>query len=233
MRISPVQHDLSILENAGSAALIGVDEAGRGALAGPVVAAATYVPRPFLVEGSGLPEVRKVNDSKRLSAIDRCCVAEQCQEWQSAAGVLHCTGLASVAEIEELNILGATRLAMARALEGLFRAAGVAGAWPAQLLLVDGRPMRGLGHHHTALVGGDGLSFAIGLASILAKVKRDQLMSELDRSYPCYGFAGHKGYGVAAHRKAIIEHGPCEHHRPLFLRKIVDEQRQQELGLKC
>jgi ribonuclease HII len=175
----------------------GVDEAGRGPLAGPVVAAAVILPEGFELEG--LDDSKKLNHAKREELFEmitgnpdiRFAIAE-----------------ASSQEIGHLNILRATHLAMSRALEGLKEN----GHHPAHAL-VDGLPAKGLPVEQTALVGGDGLSLSIAAASILAKVTRDRIMEELDREFPQYGFAIHRGYATADHLAMLRIHGPCPHHR--------------------
>jgi ribonuclease HII len=186
----------------------GVDEAGRGPLAGPVVAAAVILPSDLASAG--------FDDSKTLSAARR----EQLFGFlTSHAEVLWATGEASVEEIDRLNILRATHLAMARAIAALPREPGH--------VLVDGRPVRGLPVPHTAVVGGDGLSVSIAAASIMAKVTRDRLMMELDADYPQYGFARHKGYGVPGHLEALRRHGPSPAHRRSFA-PVAQAQRAPE-----
>lgn len=196
--------DLWELENelydSGIATLCGVDEAGRGPLAGPVCAAAVILPRGLVIPG--------LNDSKKLSEKRREAlygeITQKALHWAVA--------FASVEEIESLNILGATYLAMNRAISGL-------GVEP-ELALIDGNRAKGVEHNCRCVVGGDGKCADIAAASIIAKVTRDRLMYELDEKYPGYGFAKHKGYGTAAHYAAIRELGPCEAHRPSFLRKM-------------
>lgn len=175
----------------------GVDEAGRGPLAGPVVAAAVILPRDHA--GLGL------DDSKKLTARRR---ESLCSALTSDPGVRWAVAEASVPEIDRLNILRATHLAMARAVTLLHPAATHA--------LVDGLPVTGLPVPHTALVGGDGLSWSIAAASIIAKVTRDRLMLGLDAQFPQYGFARHKGYGVREHLEALRLHGPSPVHRRSF-----------------
>ena len=175
----------------------GIDEAGRGPLAGPVVAAAVILPEGFRIEG--------LDDSKKLPASRR---ERLFAALTSDSRVRHATGLAEAVEIDELNILRATHLAMRRALEALPTRAAHA--------LVDGLPVRGLPVPHTAIVGGDGLSVSIAAASIIAKVTRDRLMTEFDARYPEYGFARHKGYGVREHLEALRRHGPSPIHRHTF-----------------
>lgn len=175
----------------------GVDEAGRGPLAGPVVAAAVILPAGFVLEG--------LDDSKKLN--------HELRErlYLSLTGnteVRYAIAEGSSEEIGQLNILRATHLAMRRALEGLKQL-----GHPPVHALIDGLPVKGLPVEQTALVGGDGLSLSIAAASILAKVTRDRIMDELDREFPQYGFARHRGYGTADHLAKLREHGPCPHHR--------------------
>jgi ribonuclease HII len=181
----------------GISLVAGVDEAGRGPLAGPVIAAAVILPPDFALDG--------LNDSKKLTAKKR----ESFHATLTTRTEIHwAVGAASVEEIDTLNILRATHLAMARAVEALPTKPDHA--------LVDGLPVRGLPVDHTALVSGDALSVTIAAASIIAKVTRDRLMVELDAQYPQYGFARHKGYGVREHLAALRHHGPCPVHRRSF-----------------
>ena len=196
--------DLWELENElydyGISTLCGVDEAGRGPLAGPVCAAAVMLPRGIVIDG--------LNDSKKLSEKRR----EQLYGEITAKALHWSVAFASVEEIEELNILGATYLAMNRAIAGL-------GVVP-ELALIDGNRAAGVEYKTRCIVGGDGKCADIAAASIIAKVTRDWLMYQLDRQYPGYGFAKHKGYGTAAHYAAIRELGASPVHRPSFLRKM-------------
>ena len=196
--------DLWELENelydSGISTLCGVDEAGRGPLAGPVCAAAVMLPRGIVIDG--------LNDSKNLSEKRR----EQLYGEITAKALHWSVAFASVEEIEELNILGATYLAMNRAIAGL-------GVVP-ELALIDGNRAAGVEYNTRCVVGGDGKCADIAAASIIAKVTRDWLMYQLDRQYPGYGFAKHKGYGTAAHYAAIRELGASPVHRPSFLRKM-------------
>ena len=182
----------------------GVDEAGRGPLAGPVYAAAVILSPDRPVEG--------LNDSKKLSEKKREALYDVIME----RAVAYCIASASVDEIEELNILGATYLAMTRAVQGLSLAPDLA--------LIDGnRIPPQLGVAAQTIVKGDAQSESIAAASILAKVTRDRVLLELDAQYPQYGFAAHKGYGTAAHTAALKEFGPCPEHRPSFLKKILGD----------
>lgn len=179
----------------------GVDEAGRGPLAGDVYAAAVILPKQFELPG--------LNDSKKLSAKKR----EQLFDSIQAQAVSWCIATASVKEIEELNILNAAMLAMRRAVEGL-------SVSPA-LALVDGNRDPGFVNVPCqTIVGGDGKSASIAAASILAKVARDRYMLELDAQYPQYQFAKHKGYGTKLHYETLKTYGPSPVHRPSFLRKL-------------
>ena len=186
---------------AGSILVAGVDEAGRGPLAGPVVAAAVILDPDRPVDG--------IADSKRLSARNRASVAAAIRH----SALAWCVAWADPAEIDSMNILGATLLAMRRALLGL-------AARPARVL-VDGNrlPAMDFGSWRPdarAVIGGDGTIAAIGAASILAKTVRDGQMLALDRRFPVYGFARHKGYGTREHRERLAEHGPCAWHRRSF-----------------
>jgi ribonuclease HII len=176
--------------------LAGVDEAGRGPLAGPVVAAAVILnPRK---------PIKGLNDSKKLSAKRRDALFDEIHD----KALCLCVAQASVQEIDTLNILRATLLAMQRAVAGLRLA-------PAKVM-VDGNQLPVLPMLCEAVVGGDALIAEISAASILAKVQRDRWCAEVDQTWPAYGFAKHKGYGTAAHLQALQAHGPCELHRKSF-----------------
>jgi ribonuclease HII len=177
--------------------IAGVDEAGRGPLAGPVVAAAVIVPRGFSCPG--------LDDSKKLSASKRESLY---QVLTQDPEVIWSVATAEREEIDRLNILRATHLAMRRAVEAL--------ATRPDHCLIDGLPVRGFPIPHDAIIKGDGLSLSIAAASIIAKVTRDALMREIDREFPQFGFAKHQGYGTKAHLEALRNHGPCRHHRRSF-----------------
>jgi len=196
----PTLHYEEVLWSRGIQPVAGVDEAGRGPLAGPVTAAAVILPQGFSLQG--------LDDSKKLSHQVREGIYVQLTANKS---ILYSVAHASPEEVGHLNILQATWLAMRRALEGLEEN----GHHPAHVL-IDGLPVKGLPVEQTALVGGDGLSLSIAAASILAKVTRDRIMEELDREYPQYGFAKHRGYATAEHLAMLKHHGPCPHHRRGF-----------------
>ena len=180
--------------------LIGIDEAGRGPLAGPVVACACYVPPSLTIYFSD------VNDSKKITAKKR----EEVLARMRHLGVLYGVGFASTREIDRLNILQATFLAMRRACA---KFTGI----PFPLVLVDGpHPVKGLNLRQIAVVDGDAKSLNIAAASIVAKVARDKYMETVDKLYPQYGFAAHKGYGTATHLEALRKYGPCPQHRRSF-----------------
>ena len=184
----------------GAETVCGCDEAGRGPLAGPVVAAAVV-----LAPGT---EISGLDDSKKLSARRR--EALFCEITEKA--VAYSVALASVYEIEKYNILNSALLAMDRAAQTLCVSPSLA--------LVDGNTVRGLSIPARAVVGGDGICPSVAAASVLAKVTRDRLMEHFDKLYPGYGFSAHKGYGTKLHYEALREYGPSPEHRPSFLRKM-------------
>ncbi|MBS6546483.1 MAG: ribonuclease HII [Butyricicoccus pullicaecorum] len=187
----------------GFSAICGIDEAGRGPLAGPVCAAAVIL--PFGCEIDGL------NDSKKLTEKKREALFEVVQERALAYSI----ALVDHKIIDEINILEATFLAMRQAAEGL--------QIPADYALVDGNRSKGLSIPHECVVGGDAKSPSIAAASILAKVTRDRLMLEYAAQYPEYLFEKHKGYGTRAHYEAILAHGASPIHRMTFLKKFYEK----------
>jgi len=175
----------------------GVDEVGRGCLAGPVVAAAC-----ILDCDAEVPD--RLNDSKKLSAKQRGTIAEKLK----ICAVAFAIGVVEAEVIDRINILEASKLAMVKAIEGLDPAA--------DHLLLDAVQLRQLRMPQKAIIKGDSISYSIAAASVLAKVFRDELMTGYDAEFPQYGFAGHKGYGAASHLAALKEHGPCALHRRSF-----------------
>ena len=180
--------------------LCGVDEAGRGPLAGPVCAAAVILPQNCGIEG--LNDSKKLTEKKREALFDVIC----------AAAVSYGIAFATVEEIEEYNILGATFMAMNRAVARLDPVP--------ELALIDGNRNTGIQIPSRCIVGGDGKCADIAAASVLAKVTRDRYMRQMAELYPQYGFEKHKGYGTKAHYEAIRAYGPSPIHRPSFLRKM-------------
>ena len=187
----------------GFTAICGVDEAGRGPLCGPVVAAACILPEGYIPEG--INDSKKLTEKKREKLFDIIC----------ENAVAYCIAEASVEEIDRLNILEADLLAMRRAIEGLSLRADYA--------LIDGNIARDFPIPAKAVVHGDAISPSIAAASILAKVTRDRLCLALDREYPQYGIAKHKGYGTKMHMDALRQYGPSPIHRKQFIRFLEKE----------
>ena len=188
----------------GYTVICGVDEAGRGPLAGPVCAAAVILPRGHQIPG--------LNDSKKLTDKKRRELFPLIKEQAIAYGI----GMASHEEIEEINILQATYLAMERAIAQL--------EGKADMALIDGNRAKDFGMAVRTVVKGDSLSANIAAASVLAKVTRDDLMVEMAKEFPGYGFEVHKGYGTKAHYEALRNMGPCAIHRMTFLKKFYGEK---------
>lgn len=187
----------SALHARGLHRIAGVDEAGRGPLAGPVAAAAVILPPGFTLAG--------LDDSKKLSASKRKALFEKIT---TDSSIRWAVALAESDEIDHLNILRATHLAMRRAVEALPE--------KPDHCLIDGLPVKDFPFPHDAIVKGDSKSLSIAAASIIAKVTRDRIMKELDREFPQFGFAKHQGYGTKGHLEALRIHGPCRHHRRSF-----------------
>ena len=187
----------------GYANICGVDEAGRGPLMGPVCAAAVILPRGLVIEG--------LNDSKKLSEKKREALFTVITGNAVAYGI----GFASAEEIDEINILNASMLAMERAIEAL--------SVKADFALIDGNCKRNIKIPAETVVGGDAKVPSIAAASVLAKVSRDRLCYELDKEYPQYGFAKHKGYGTSEHMETLRRYGPCPAHRKTFLKFLDNE----------
>lgn len=186
----------------GISPVCGVDEAGRGPLAGPVCAAAVILPLELEIEG--LADSKKICEKKREELYS--IIVKEAIAWSVA--------FASAKEIEETNILLATYLAMNRAIAGL--------SVKPVLAIIDGNTARGVTAPNRTVVKGDQKCASVAAASIIAKVTRDRHMRALAERYPEYGFEKHKGYGTKLHKAAILEHGACPEHRPLFLRKICN-----------
>lgn len=201
-----LQHMLEIehsLYEKGYKLICGVDEAGRGPLCGPVVAAAVILKPEDKIEG--------VNDSKKLTEKKREALYDVIMSKALSVGV----GISDVDVIEKVNILNATKLAMKQAIQNL-------NVVP-EYVLIDGNQMIDINIEAQTVVSGDAKSESIAAASIIAKVTRDRMLIEWDKQYPQYGFAKHKGYGTKAHIEAIKEYGLCPIHRPSFCTKFVKE----------
>ena len=187
----------------GFGSICGVDEAGRGPLAGPVYAAAVILPQGLVIEG--------LNDSKKLSEKKRDALYDIIKE----KAIAYSIQMIDAKTIDEINILQATFLAMRTAVENLSVKPDIA--------LIDGNGRPGLSIEERTVIKGDAKSVSIAAASILAKVTRDRYCLEMDKKYPEYAFAQHKGYGTKLHYEKIAEHGICEEHRRTFLKKILGE----------
>lgn len=189
----------------------GTDEAGRGPLAGPVVAGACILPAGLIIEG--LDDSKKLTEKKRERLFAEICEKALC--WSVA--------LSTPEEIDEINILNASLQAMRRAIDGL--------SMRPDFVLVDGNVDRDFQIPAKAVVGGDGIVQSIAAASVLAKVTRDRMCEELDKEYPMYGFAKHKGYPTPAHKLAVYEYGPCPEHRRSFLSFLTRDSAKLEAAL--
>lgn len=187
--------------NNGYNTVCGVDEAGRGPLAGPVFAASVILPNNIIIDG--------INDSKKISEKKREKLFEIIKEKALSYSIAYSTEK----EIDELNILNATLLAMKRAIDGL--------KIKPDIVLIDGNKSPCVNVPTKCIIKGDSKSQSIAAASILAKVSRDRLMRELSNKYPKYQFSKHKGYGTALHRELLKKYGPCSIHRKTFLKKIL------------
>lgn len=224
--------------SAGRKFVVGIDEAGRGCLAGPVCAAAAAIPDTFYADKKYLEFIAELDDSKKLDARARENLYKKLLELKNIGALDFEAAFSDVGEIETLNILGATQLAMKRAAETLneriglnLKAAGtsntlfgeIAADFSRAVLIVDGKPMKKLPFAHVAIVKADAKSLAVATASIVAKFTRDSLMDELSKRYPRYEFEKHKGYGTAAHLQNLLIYGPCEIHRPSFLKILRDD----------
>ena len=196
-----IDFDLKIKQEHPALKLVGVDEAGRGPLAGPVCAAACYI-APDLYKH---PLMQQINDSKKLTPKKREAIFKEL----ITLPIIYCTGFASSAQIDKLNILQATFFAMRHALTK-FKGQNI-------FVMVDGNhkiPL--INNPQEAIIKGDGTSLCIAAASIIAKVSRDKFMDIIAQKYPQYDFAGHKGYGTKSHIEAIKKYGPCPEHRKTF-----------------
>ncbi len=204
-------HELSLLQG-GVHPIAGVDEAGRGPLAGPLVVAAVVLEPGVVIAG--------VDDSKKLTGMQREHLYDVIQEKALSIS----TSTVDVNVLDGLNVLGATHEAMRRAVSGL---GGIA-----QHILLDGLPFSGLGLSHEFITGGDARCHAIAAASIVAKVTRDRIMNVLDRDYPGYGFSTNKGYSTKGHRDALVKMGPTPIHRMSFpsVRRILGEPEEDRPG---
>lgn len=201
-RLKELKKDEEKLHSNGVKLIAGIDEAGRGPLAGPVAVGIAIMPENSMIEG--------VNDSKKVSEKKR----EKLYDLITQEAIAWNVGIADQNEIDEINILNATKLALTRAIDGL--------KIKPDLILVDALTnINTLGIPYKSIIKGDAKEYSIAAASILAKVTRDRMMREYDEIYPQYGFSGHKGYGTAKHIAAIKEYGPCILHRKSFIKNFI------------
>ncbi len=198
------EFDKEIKNENGIELLCGVDEAGRGPLAGDVYAAAVTFPDNVIIEG--------INDSKKLSEKKREALFDEIKE----KALAYCIATASVSEIEDINILNAAMLAMKRAVEGL-------NVTP-EVVLIDGNKTPDISAKAISVVKGDAKSQCVAAASILAKVARDRYMKKMDKKYPEYQFSKHKGYGTKLHYEMVDKYGLCDIHRPSFFKKYFEKK---------
>ena len=202
-RLNLLKNEEKKLYESGIEYICGIDEAGRGPLAGPVVVGAVILPENSFIEG--------VNDSKKISEKKREKINEQIIE----EAIAYSVGIVDQRKIDEINILNATKLGLKIALEGLKQ--------KPELIMVDALTnIDTLGIPYISVVKGDAKNYCISAASIIAKVTRDRIMKEWDEIYPIYGFAKHKGYGTAEHIRVIKENGPCILHRESFIKNFIN-----------
>lgn len=202
-RVTAMHEIENNLRSQGYELIAGVDEAGRGPLAGPVYAAAVILPEGTIIKG--------INDSKKLSEKRREELFEEITEKAVAYNIC----AIDEKRIDEINILNATFEAMNGAVNGL--------KTQPDYVIIDGNRINGMTLPHETVIKGDAKSISIAAASILAKVNRDRFICEMAQKYPEYGFEKHKGYGTVAHNEAILKYGPCEIHRRTFLKKLLGE----------
>ena len=245
-KIRLLQYDLCIIEH--NDRLIGVDESGRGALAGPVVAAAVCLDKKFYQSEWCKREAYAIKDSKQLTPAQREKLFTQFKILKKKGLIDAEVGIASVDQIRKYNILGATRIAMQQSVEAIALHKNESLSLPLiekennifyekmiednvissrNCIIIDGKPLSPFPYSHIAIVAGDAKSLVIAMASIFAKVTRDNLMMQIDCDYPQYGFARHKGYGTTLHKEAILNEGPSPVHRTLFLRKLLNTDIQK------
>lgn len=209
-RLLNLKKEEKILYKKGIVSICGIDEAGRGPLAGPVVVACSLMPKESMIEG--------VNDSKKISEKKREKIYEEIVQEAIAYGV----GIIDQEEIDKINILNATKKGLTIAIRQMEEKLEEKNIKKPDVILVDALTgIDTLGIPYKSIIHGDAISYSIACASIIAKVTRDRIMRKMDEMYPQYGFAKHKGYGTAAHMQAIRENGLCPLHRRSFVKNII------------
>lgn len=209
-RLLNLKKEEKALYEKGIVSICGIDEAGRGPLAGPVVVACSLMPKDSMIEG--------VNDSKKIAEKKRERIYEEIIKEAIAYGV----GIINQEEIDRINILNATKKGLTIAIKELEEKLEKQNLKRPEVILVDALTgIDTLGTPYKSIIHGDAISYSIACASIIAKVTRDRIMKQMDEIYPQYGFAKHKGYGTAAHMQAIRENGLCPIHRRSFVKNII------------
>ena len=209
-RLLNLKKEEKALYEKGIVSICGIDEAGRGPLAGPVVVACSLMPKDSMIEG--------VNDSKKIAEKNRERIYEEIIKEAIAYGV----GIINQEEIDRINILNATKKGLTIAIKELEEKLEKQNLKRPEVILVDALTgIDTLGIPYKSIIHGDAISYSIACASIIAKVTRDRIMKQMDEIYPQYGFAKHKGYGTAAHMQAIRENGLCPIHRRSFVKNII------------
>ena len=209
-RVLNLKKEEKALYEKGIVSICGIDEAGRGPLAGPVVVACSLMPKDSMIEG--------VNDSKKIAEKKRERIYEEIIKEAIAYGV----GIINQEEIDRINILNATKKGLTIAIKELEEKLEKQNLKRPEVILVDALTgIDTLGIPYKSIIHGDAISYSIACASIIAKVTRDRIMKQMDEIYPQYGFAKHKGYGTAAHMQAIRENGLCPIHRRSFVKNII------------
>ena len=209
-RLLNLKKEEKALYEKGIVSICGIDEAGRGPLAGPVVVACSLMPKDSMIEG--------VNDSKKIAEKKRERIYEEIIKEAIAYGV----GIINQEEIDRINILNATKKGLTIAIKELEEKLEKQNLKRPEVILVDALTgIDTLGIPYKSIIHGDAISYSIACASIIAKVTRDRIMKQMDEIYPQYGFAKHKGYGTAAHMQAIRENGLCPKHRRSFVKNII------------
>lgn len=233
--INRLMFDSAFLKNAGES-LIGMDEVGRGALAGPVMTGAVWIDDVFFYQNKDNEKIFCIQDSKQKTAQQRLEAFQYIQEWQQTGHLQYAVGQASVTEIDISNIAYALRLSFRRSLENLalpmplpqernllnldMETLSYSCDHPAPTILVDGYALKNFPYIHRGIVKGDQKSFCIAAASIVAKVTRDQWMCQASEKYPHYHFEVNKGYGTLQHCQVLKTYGPCPLHRQTFITKL-------------
>ena len=221
-----------------SDSLVGLDEAGRGALAGPVFVGAVWIDKPFFQTHQNDPEILNIQDSKQRSPQQREAALHRIQTWSQSGHLIWTFASGSVEEIEQDNILQTTQNTFVKAIQQLQSLLHMRFGENTPIvgqnahILVDGNALKKFPYPHQNCVQGDSRHFCIAAASIIAKTQRDAHMCQLHTRYPAYHFDQHKGYGTQQHLQILLEKGPCDIHRPSFLKKLFTSSTSQQMDLE-